>query len=83
MREELLARFRADWIEPPTAGRLQRMVRSALRTAERDWSIRIAGRLDDAAAGRLFDLIAAEDGGGPGRRSKRRRTFAGTRGRWP
>ena len=65
VREELLARFRADRIEPPTAGRLQRMVRSALRTAERDWSVRIAGRLDDAAAERLFDLIAAEDAAGP------------------
>lgn len=35
VREELLAQFRAERIEPPTPGRVLRMVRSALRTANR------------------------------------------------
>ena len=34
VREELLAEFRRLRIEPPTPGRVSRMVRSALRTAE-------------------------------------------------
>ncbi len=62
VREELLVQFRSERIEPPTAGRLLRMVRSALRRAEQDWSVRIAGRLDDATTGRLLDLIAPEEG---------------------
>ncbi|MGH3518847.1 MAG: DUF4158 domain-containing protein [Haloechinothrix sp.] len=38
VREELLAQFRMEQIEAPTPGRLLRMVRSALRTAEQNWS---------------------------------------------
>ena len=34
VRDELLAEFRAERIEPPTAGRVLRMLRSTLRTAE-------------------------------------------------
>ncbi len=37
VREELLAEFRSLRIELPTPGRLVRMVRSALRTAEQTW----------------------------------------------
>src|SRR5664280_3048473 len=40
VREELLAEFRRLRIEPPTPGRLVRMVRSALRTAEQNWGSR-------------------------------------------
>ncbi len=36
VREELLAQLRAERIEPPTTGRVLRMVRSALRTAEHE-----------------------------------------------
>ncbi len=59
VREELLAEFRRLRIEAPTAGRVLRMVRSALRTAEQNWAVRIAGRLDPSAAARLLNLIAA------------------------
>jgi hypothetical protein len=58
VREELLGEFRRLRIEPPTAGRILRMVRSALRTAEQNWASRIAGRLSPSVAGRLLDLIA-------------------------
>jgi hypothetical protein len=59
VREELLAQFRRGRIEAPTAGRVQRMVRSALRTAEQTWTSRIAGRLGGAATDRLLTLITA------------------------
>lgn len=58
VREELLAEFRRVRIEPPTAGRVLRMVRSALHTAEVDWASRISGRLDPAARARLLNLVA-------------------------
>jgi Transposase. len=58
VREELLAEFRRLRIEPPTPGRLVRMVRSALRTAEQNWASRIAGRLNPSATARLLSLIA-------------------------
>ncbi len=61
VREELLVEFRRLRIEPPTAGRLLRMVRSALRTAERDWASRIEGRLGPAATARLLTLIATNE----------------------
>jgi len=65
VREELLAEFRQLRIEPPTAGRLLRMVRSALRTAEQNWASRIAERLGTAATARLFNLITVgEDNDG-------------------
>jgi len=61
VREELLAEFRRLGIEPPTAGRVQRMVRSALRTAEQNWASRIASRLNTSAAGRLLRVIAVDE----------------------
>ncbi len=48
VREALLPEFRRLRLEPPTAGRLLRMVRSALRAAERNWASRIAERLGTA-----------------------------------
>ncbi|MGH3949813.1 MAG: Tn3 family transposase, partial [Pseudonocardiaceae bacterium] len=60
VREELLAQFRMEQIEAPTPGRLLRMVRSALRTAEQNWTLRISTRLDPPVKARLVDLIAAE-----------------------
>ena len=54
VREELLAEFRRLRIEPPTPGRLVRMVRSAQRTAEQNWASRIAGRLNPSATARLL-----------------------------
>jgi hypothetical protein len=61
VREELLAEFRRLRIEPPTGGRILRMVRSALRTAEQNWASRIAGRLNPSVAGRLLNLIAVNE----------------------
>ncbi len=58
VREELLGEFRRLRIEPPTPGRILRMVRSALRKAEQDWAARIAGRLSSSIASRLLALIA-------------------------
>lgn len=58
VREELLGEFRRLRIEPPTPGRILRVVRSALRTAEQDWAARIAGRLSSSIASRLLALIA-------------------------
>jgi len=61
VRSELLAQFRAERIEPPTAGRVLRMVRSALRTAEQSWVLRISERLDPVVTARLMDLLAESD----------------------
>jgi len=61
VREELLAEFRRLRIEPRTPGRLVRMVRSALRTAEQNWASRIAGRLNPSATARLLSLIAVSE----------------------
>lgn len=61
VRDELLAQFRRERIEAPTSGRVTRMVRSALRTAEQTWTARITGRLDKASQGRLLALIAVDD----------------------
>ena len=57
VREEFLARCRAERIEPPTPGRVDRPIRSALRTAEKTLTIRIAGRLPAEAAARLRALV--------------------------
>lgn len=69
VREELLAQLRAERIEAPTSGRVLRMVRSALRTAEQSWTDRISARLDEPTRARVLALITAtnhEDGGGSG-----------------
>lgn len=49
-----------EHIEAPTPGRLLRMVRSALRTAEQNWTLRISTRLDPPVKARLLDLINAD-----------------------
>ena len=61
VRDELLGEFRRLRIEPPTSGRVLRMVRSALRGAEQDWTSRIAGRLGPSVTSRLLDLVALGD----------------------
>lgn len=60
VREHLLAHFRRMQIEPPTSGRVLRMVRSAMRTAEQSWALRISGRLTPGATARLLNLIATD-----------------------
>jgi TnpA family transposase len=66
VREELLARCRSERIEPPTTGRVDRIIRSASHTAEQNVTSRIAGRVPTAAVARLRVLVgldseAAED----------------------
>jgi len=58
VREQLLIRCRVERVEPPTAGRVDRIVRSALRQAEIALSCRIAGRLPASTTRRLEDLVA-------------------------
>lgn len=60
VREELLSQFRMEQLEPPTPGRVLRMVRSALRTTEQTWTLRITTRLNPPMRTRLLDLIATE-----------------------
>jgi hypothetical protein len=45
VRDELLVRCRAERIEPPVAGRIDRVVRSALHQAEQTLIARVAARL--------------------------------------
>lgn len=60
VREQLLIRCRSERIEPPTASRITRIVRSALHQAEVTLSYRIAGRLSPAAVDRLEELVAVD-----------------------
>ena len=60
VRDELLGRCRTEQIEPPAAGRLDRIVRSALHQAEQTLTARLASRLPIEVAGRLRALIAVE-----------------------
>jgi Domain of unknown function (DUF4158) len=60
VREELLGRCRAERIEPPTAGRVDRIVASALHQAEEALSVRIASRLSAAVVMRLKGLVETD-----------------------
>jgi hypothetical protein len=59
VREELLARCRTERIEPPSAGRCDRIVRSALHQAEQALALRVTARLSPDASARLAALAAA------------------------
>jgi hypothetical protein len=61
LREQLLARCRAERIEPPSAGRCDRIVRSALYQAEQALTLCVSARLGPQASGRLAELAAADD----------------------
>jgi len=61
VREQLVARCRAQLIEPPTHDRVGEISRSALHRAEQAMLGRIAARVDVAAIDRLEALIAAGD----------------------
>jgi hypothetical protein len=60
VREQLLVRCRAERIEPPTSGRIERIVRSALRQAEVTLTGRIAGRLPAGTTARLEALVGVD-----------------------
>jgi hypothetical protein len=67
VREELLARCRAERIEPPSAGRCDRIVRSALYQAELALTLQVTARLSSDATARLAGLaVAAYDDEGDG-----------------
>ncbi|MFF4761804.1 hypothetical protein [Streptomyces sp. NPDC001292] len=59
VRVELLARCRAESIEPPTPGRCDRIVAGALRAAEESLTARISSRLPAESIDRLVALVAA------------------------
>jgi len=61
VREELLARCRAERIEPPSAGRCDRIIRSALHQAEQALAQQVTARLGPDIIGRLAALAAAAD----------------------
>jgi Domain of unknown function (DUF4158) len=65
VREALLARCRAERIEPPSAGRCDRIIRSALHQAEQILTARVTGRLGTGVSARLAALAetAADDDG--------------------
>lgn len=63
VRQELLGEFRRERIEPPTAGRIERMVRSALHQAEKEWCARVHARLPVEVVARLEELAGADDDG--------------------
>lgn len=54
VRAELLDHCRAERIEPPTKGRIDRIVGSALRQAEEVLCLRITARLDQEVTGRVL-----------------------------
>jgi hypothetical protein len=57
VRAELLGWLRGQRVEPPTAGRLDRMVRSALDRGEHTLIDRVCDRLPEAVRGRLNGLV--------------------------
>lgn len=68
-RDHLLARCRAELIEPPSAERVTEVVRAALHQAEQALFGRVTGRLGPGTAARLEALVAR-----PGLRAKTPRT---------
>ncbi len=63
VRDELLARCRAERIEPPAAGRIDRVVRSALHVGEERIVLRVCSRLSEEAAERIKALVATDEPG--------------------
>lgn len=60
VRDELLVQCRAARIEPPAAGWIDRIVRSALHQAEQTLTARIVARLPVDITGRLRALVAVD-----------------------
>ncbi|MFE6977237.1 Tn3 family transposase [Streptomyces sp. NPDC057682] len=61
VRLELLARCRTESIEPPTAGRCDRIVGAALRAAEESLTALISSRLTVESIERIVALVAGAD----------------------
>jgi hypothetical protein len=60
VRDEVLARCRAERIEPLAGGRIDRIARSALHEAEQALTARVAGRLPVGVARRPRLLVAVD-----------------------
>jgi hypothetical protein len=61
VREELLACCRAERIEPPSSGRCDRIIRSALHQAEQALTARVTSRLGPDTSARLAALAESAD----------------------
>lgn len=61
VREELLVRCRGERIEPPAPGRIDRVLRSALRSGEEALSLRVSSGLGEATKQRIAALVAVDD----------------------
>lgn len=61
VREELLKHLREERIEPPTPGRITRIVASSLHNAEVTWSLRISSRLTSETTQRIYALVGIDD----------------------
>ncbi len=61
VREELLKHLCEERIEPPTFGRISRIVASALHNAEVTWSVRISSRLSPETTQRICVLVGIDD----------------------
>jgi TnpA family transposase len=60
LREALLARCRAERLEPPGPSRVERLLGAARARAEHDFAARTAARLPGAVVARLEGLVAAD-----------------------
>lgn len=63
LAEAVVARCRKDRLEPPTPGRIARLVGSAVSTFEERFCAATVGRLSAATRSRLDDLVAEDAGG--------------------
>jgi len=63
LRDALVARCRAERIEPPTAGRLERVATSALATFEQAFCEQTVGRLSEGTKMLLNGLVTHDAGG--------------------
>ncbi|MGH9076081.1 MAG: DUF4158 domain-containing protein [Acidimicrobiales bacterium] len=59
--EALVARCRVELVEPPTAGRVTEIARSAVYHSEQAMLARVAGHLDADVGARLEALVAVDD----------------------
>jgi hypothetical protein len=60
LREAVVARCRAEHIEPPRSSRVERVLGNAKATSERQFTATIAGRVSESSAERL-EQLAGED----------------------
>lgn len=65
LREALLARCRAERIEPPAPSRVGRVVGAAKAAAEQEFCDRTVARLPEGCAARLEELVAEDAVDGP------------------